>query len=786
MSFTTAITRLSYNGDGVSVNFPVPWLFYANTDLLVIVGGATQSLSVQFNVTGAGIGSGTITFTSAPPIGVGNVQIILNDPLTQTANFVDGTAFPAATLNQVNDRAVQISSRLYDLITRSMRAPDGDASPSMVLPPAAARANGAPVFDANGNLTIGVLLSTPFTQALFNAYIGSSPGYSATPAENAAGVVPVNTFYLPGYIRRYGAVLDGVTDDTAAMVLAGRVGGRIIIDGPMAMASASLAALNAGAGITLKSGTTIYGVVGSPITITGSTACNVFRSVDCSDIEFIDCYFVGNGGPVASTFGFLWYIMCTAGATKNATNLKFIRGGAENFGGLYWIYLDNTAFVTFTAEKFLCDGSHFTSKPGNCQTAGLTTTTTTAAMFGFSGSDTNASVYSVKDCVVRNCVAAGTFIKEFLFFWSGCLRCKAHDNTLSGFGSDGTISDDTACYALAAYDHSHGTGLQPHLIEFYNNIINVVRDCGIYHASANSIRIYDNDISGQTSSANGSIPKGGIAGNGSTLLTMADNTLTNCKIGVSALQDPQTSDIYRINNTTILQVPASGIGVLISGTTGGNANDIGINGLSVDNSNSNVTGIKVNGTSAVGINNLDIQNVDIHACANGIILNSVDATVVALGNVRLCNIKLRHCTINTLTWASASNAGTRTLIENVDFLDMVAGASGLVVTNSTGLTIRGVTFQDLTSGATFCWGAGGAQGRVSGVQFMNVAVANRYDGAANRMGVDVPTWTGNDNDSLQDLNTNELGSAASKYTRMSWVWDRVAAAWKEQRALTGN
>lgn len=219
MSFTTAITRLSYNGDGVSVNFPVPWLFYANTDLLVILGGATQALGVLYNVTGAGLGSGTVTFVTAPPIGVGNIQIILNDPLTQTANFVDGTAFPAATLNQVNDRAVQISSRLYDLITRSLRAPDGDAAPAMLLPSAANRANLALVFDGSGNPGLGVIPTVAFTQAIWDAYLaGTTHIYPRSADEIAAAVTPVNYLYgtSPHDIRRYGAVMDGTTDDSAA------------------------------------------------------------------------------------------------------------------------------------------------------------------------------------------------------------------------------------------------------------------------------------------------------------------------------------------------------------------------------------------------------------------------------------------------------------------------------------------------------------------------------------------------------------------------------------------
>lgn len=59
-------------------------------------------------------------------------------------------------------------------------------------------------------------------EMLFRQTIAAS-GYQRTAAEIAALVVPVNTGYLPGDVRRYGAVGDGVTDDSVAFANAALV-----------------------------------------------------------------------------------------------------------------------------------------------------------------------------------------------------------------------------------------------------------------------------------------------------------------------------------------------------------------------------------------------------------------------------------------------------------------------------------------------------------------------------------------------------------------------------------
>lgn len=288
MSFTTAITRVSANGDGVSVNFIVPWLFYANTDLLVILSGATQALGVQYNVTGAGLGSGTVSFVIAPPVGVGNVQIILNDPLTQLAKFVDGTAFPSDTLNQVNDRAVQIASRLSDLITRSLHAPDGDASPSMILPPAAARANTGLVFDANGDASLGFIPTTTMTQTLFDAYLDAAPEFQNVFNPLVQGIAGPGLTPAQGFENLGGISMTAETTLTAsiAMTVANLGQSYLIADsGSPAPYTITLpAAAPVGSIIQFrvyKGATQLYTLAGNDVGIDGDATRVLWRNETC-------------------------------------------------------------------------------------------------------------------------------------------------------------------------------------------------------------------------------------------------------------------------------------------------------------------------------------------------------------------------------------------------------------------------------------------------------------------------------------------------------------------------
>jgi hypothetical protein len=220
MTITATTARVSFTCDGVITVFPVGIQAYYATDFKVVLStpaGAQTTLTLNSDYTMASSGSltpplWTLTCTDAQPWAAGDVlQVILNPVETQTTVYAQGVAFPSAAVQANMDRLTQMAIRLSDSLARSVTAPDGDAGPSMLLPSAVNRAQKYAAFDVNGNL-IATALPVISSAALTQANVGAAL-YPVLAGE--AGVT--NTAYPYGDVRRFGAVGNGVVDDTAAI-----------------------------------------------------------------------------------------------------------------------------------------------------------------------------------------------------------------------------------------------------------------------------------------------------------------------------------------------------------------------------------------------------------------------------------------------------------------------------------------------------------------------------------------------------------------------------------------
>ena len=152
MTISSTINRWAYNGDGSTTVFPYTNKIFAASDLVVTVGGAAQVLNTDYTVSGVGAESGgSVTFTSAPASGTGNVIVVRSVPYTQGTDIPEGGAFPSSSVEDGFDKVTVLSQQVKDSLDRSMVQPDSDTTSIGELPASASRASKFLAFDSSGD-----------------------------------------------------------------------------------------------------------------------------------------------------------------------------------------------------------------------------------------------------------------------------------------------------------------------------------------------------------------------------------------------------------------------------------------------------------------------------------------------------------------------------------------------------------------------------------------------------------------------------------------------------------
>jgi hypothetical protein len=225
MTVASEISEVEYAGNGVTVAFSIPFGFSSNSDIAVATrdsSGDATAITTGFAITGAGTGSGTCTFTTAPASGI-TVRIERAPEIVQNTDYTANDAFPAESMESALDERTYVDQYLRTLSKRCLQVPAGDAAidGSVVLPSVTNRKGKLLYFDdTTGAIDVLALtdvsgVSSPISQGLIGSYL-----YPRTAAEIAAGVTPTNYAYPPGYVQRYGATVNGVADDTTAITTA--------------------------------------------------------------------------------------------------------------------------------------------------------------------------------------------------------------------------------------------------------------------------------------------------------------------------------------------------------------------------------------------------------------------------------------------------------------------------------------------------------------------------------------------------------------------------------------
>jgi len=136
--------RVVYYGDGVTVNFPIPFKYTANSDgtkqLKVYSADAATGESevvltenVDFTATDAGAVNGTLT-TLTPLAADKKLTIILNAPVEQPTDWEEFGRLPSESIENAFDRVTIVQKQQQEILDRCVKVlPSGNQTPQELL-----------------------------------------------------------------------------------------------------------------------------------------------------------------------------------------------------------------------------------------------------------------------------------------------------------------------------------------------------------------------------------------------------------------------------------------------------------------------------------------------------------------------------------------------------------------------------------------------------------------------------------------------------------------------------
>jgi hypothetical protein len=210
----------SQTGNGSSTTFAFAYPVFDAADLVVSIDGTVKTLGVDYALTGVGGASGTIVFTTAPASGAAIVHF-RSSALERETDYLELGDLRAAVVNRDFDRIWLALLELQNGTTgpaSAVRAPGGETLTS--LPVAAARADRLPVFDADGDAGLSTFTATEVASAVAAAYAAGSTADAVTFLQSGTGAESRSVqdkLRESVSVTDFGAVGDGVTDDTAAL-----------------------------------------------------------------------------------------------------------------------------------------------------------------------------------------------------------------------------------------------------------------------------------------------------------------------------------------------------------------------------------------------------------------------------------------------------------------------------------------------------------------------------------------------------------------------------------------
>lgn len=135
--------KKSYRGDGVTVNFPVPFVYFANTDgtkqlrvVLADTAGENEVVQVEntdFTITAAGQVNGTLTMRVAPPVNY-KLTIVYDIPIEQLVDWEEFGRLPSQSIETAFDKVTAILKQMQEALGRCIQVTlSTDSTPDEVF-----------------------------------------------------------------------------------------------------------------------------------------------------------------------------------------------------------------------------------------------------------------------------------------------------------------------------------------------------------------------------------------------------------------------------------------------------------------------------------------------------------------------------------------------------------------------------------------------------------------------------------------------------------------------------
>lgn len=209
MTIASTATTQQYIRNGTTTQWSYPNKIFAATDLTVIdldtsvpPNVVTLILGTDYTVSNVDVDTGALVTTTIAGTAGHTLDIRSNISQTQSTSIKNQGSFLPELHEEFFDR---ITREVQDLTrkayTYGIHGPDTEVALWPALPAAVTRRNTALMFDAiTGLPAIGV----PNTQIITTGLLAPFLNLQQSAAEIAAGVTPVNLFYAPGIVDRYG------------------------------------------------------------------------------------------------------------------------------------------------------------------------------------------------------------------------------------------------------------------------------------------------------------------------------------------------------------------------------------------------------------------------------------------------------------------------------------------------------------------------------------------------------------------------------------------------------